>query len=489
MEWLSTPTKDCPRELRNAYDISRSRTFIDRYRSRSDVTTDHIITAFSWTRLSTITDPNEQLTAPNRNHIHYITRSVKRGIPAEAAVAEAEDIIDREIFTERESIITFNTGVAAEGSNAIKARLDAHEKYTELNVRTMLVSTPTHKIHVYKRVLDGRAIYVVLNNVDTPSVLFKLSAALMLDSDLLGEWKQTLADKWMTGNADGIYGAIEEYYKEYNANLQSRVFKEALELMVKNAANAKNKLFTDRIRELEARIDDYYTSWRTAIHELNDVKGAYMFNSLMDEDTSVSDLKTFLEACKDKIPYIQAANSRLVLTYTTELLYFESSLIDPYFASARSNVITSAPRYVQQLMKDLFKDMKYRMLIESSIQIEFIEKRFRYTPIESIRTLSDLKGIPNPHHKYYNCWGDNGPNINRALENYDYVTALTTAFAAMSGINLSDTAVIDRFVREELSQYKTVPCLKNLETGEIITIQEYERRFNNASNEINGNAD
>lgn len=485
MEWLSTPTKECPRELNNAYSTSRVRVFMDRYRSRSDVTADHIITAFSWMRLSTIKSIDEPLVAPDRNYIRYITRSVKRGIPAEEAVTAAAEVIAREIGTQKTCIITFNTGTAATGADAIKNRLDTDEDYTELNVRTMLVSTPTHKINVYKKVLDGRTIYVILNNVNSPSVLFKLSAALMLDSDLLREWKQTLANKWMTGNADEIYGAVEEYYREYNANLQSRVFKEALELMIKNANNAKNRQFTDKIRDLERRIDDYYESWKEAIHQLNTVKGAYMYNTLMDEDTSITNLKTFIETCKNKIPYIRAADDQLTLTYTTELLYFESSLVDPYFTSTRSNVITNAPSYIQQLIKDLFKDVKYRMLIESSILIEFIPKRFRYTPVENVRTIAELKGIPNPHHKYYNCWGDNAPNINRALENYDYVTALTTAFAAMSGINLSDTAVLSKFIIEELYAYKTVPCLKNLETGEIITIQEYERRFNNASNETN----
>lgn len=98
-----------------------------------------------------------------------------------------------------------------------------------------------------------------------------------------------------------------------------------------------------------------------------------------------------------------------------------------------------------------------------------------------------LKGIPNPHHKYYNCWGDNQSNIVRALVDKDYITAITTAFAATSGLNISDTAVMEKFVNDELPyRYSDTPCLKNTATGELITINTYKRRFeDNASNETN----
>ena len=166
-------------------------------------------------------------------------------------------------------------------------------------------------------------------------------------------------------------------------------------------------------------------------------------------------------------------------------MYFEETLLDPYFSSTRSNVVNEAPEWKQQLMKDLFKEKKYTLRIESTIWMNISRGNFQYFTITNLVPMEALWGIPNPHHRYYNCWGDNQPNIHRAIQNTDYLTALATAFAAMSGINLSDTAVMQKFITEELYEFHNVPCLENAETGEVITIDEYERRFNNASDATN----
>ena len=149
MLWLSDPTTECPQELRQAASIARMYTIIDCYRSRTNVTAEHIQTAFSWMRMPTIIE--DRLSDINRNYIKYSTRAIKRGIAPEEAVTEATSIIENTTHCGYDNIfLTLNTATAAAASEAVKRMLDESEAFEELDVRTMLISSPTHKIHIFR---------------------------------------------------------------------------------------------------------------------------------------------------------------------------------------------------------------------------------------------------------------------------------------------------------------------------------------------------
>ena len=483
MIWLSEPTIECPVEIRTAYNACKRYSRVDRYRSRTEVTDDTIASAFTWQYLPWVTA--DTIDEPGRFAWSYTTRAVRRGIDVDTAIQEAKGTIDRakNQYAKRQ-IIVFNTATAAAASEGIKSMLDASEEYTELDVRTMLTSTPNHRIHVYKYTQEDYVMYIVLNNLDTPGVIYKLSAAIMYTENHFGDATTQWAEMWMSGNPDAIYTQATAYYKEYNDKKQEREFTEALNMMVTNLSETKKRFFERKINELQRDIDNYYSEIARMVKDMNQVKANYLLQITTNEDQKIKDLQEYIRKCKDKIAYIKADSGLLYLVYRTPLMYFEDSLLKPYFQSSRSNVITSAAPWKQQLLKDLFMNKKYTLQIESDIMLDLANKSFRYVPINNLVTTDNMQGIPNPHHLYYNCWGDNQPTIHRALQEGDYLQAILTAFAAMAGLNLSDTAVLDKFVREELVTYNTIPCLTNNETGETITIADYERSYRNAPDEI-----
>lgn len=484
MIWLSEPTIECPVEIRTAYNTCRRYSRVDRYRSRTEVTDDTVMTAFAWQFLPQIT--GDTINEPELFAWSYTIKAVRRGIDVATAVQEAENTIAR-IKNQNaiRRILVFNTATAAAASEGIKNMLDASEDYTELDVRTMLTSTPNHRIHVYKYTQENYVIYVVLNNLDTPGVIYKLSAAIMYTENHFGDATTQWAEAWMSGNPDTIYTQAIAYYKEYNDKKQEREFTEALNAMVTNLSETKKKFFEKRIDELQCNIESYYNEITRLVKDMNQVKAAYLLQITTNEDQKIKDLQEYIRKCKDKIAYIKADSNLLYLVYRTPLMFFEEDLLKPYFQSTRSNVVTCAAAWKQQLLKDLFMNKKYTLQIESSIMLDLTNKSFRYVPINNLVTTDSMQGIPNPHHLYYNCWGDNQPIIHRALQEGDYLQAILTAFAAMAGLNLSDTAVLEKFVRDEFVSYNNIPCLTNNETGEVITIANYERRYNNAPNETN----
>ena len=54
-------------------------------------------------------------------------------------------------------------------------------------------------------------------------------------------------------------------------------------------------------------------------------------------------------------------------------------------------------------------------------------------------------GIPNPHHAFYNCWGDNKTPILKYLANNDLYEAVQQIISAVSTINVVDNAVFAKF--------------------------------------------
>ena len=487
--WVTQQTVPTPLELQNAINYVSRRLRIDRYRSRTDVTPEHINRAFCWEKLQPIKDGLLQERSPH--YINYRTRVIKRGVSVDEAKSEARTYIENHNNVSHINILTFNTGVSQANSDAVKEMIEADENYTELtDLRAMLVSAPTHKIHIYyfKREYEtdpARHNFIILNNLDTPTVVFKIGTAIMLTLNPFEEQTQQFAEAWLTGDGNKICEAVAAYYKEYNDHKAEREREQALETLENNMIASREDEFRRRIEEVQQSIDNCYANIQNYMGTLRDIKGEYLLYKLEDQSSKVEELKTFLRSCGNKISYISCSNNALYMIYNTEMLFFDENLIKPYFNSHRENTITRANSAIQQLMKDIFIDKKYTLQITTGAKFDLYNNRVCWYDPTNIYNTRQLQGIPNPHHRYYDCWGDNEPYIRRALADKDYITAIGTTFAAMSGINLADTAVIDKFVHSELDTFQEVACLKNNETNEIISIQEYKRRYENAHNETN----
>lgn len=484
--WITPPTQQATPDALIAADSSnRRRMLIDRYRSRTEVTNEHINTAFVWLRLPTVAD-NELVSSIFKNeYTTYRTIAVPRGVEEQEASRAVRDIINTEMNRGKIlNIITLNTGTAAAASNCIKEFFDNNEQWTELDVKTLVTSSATHKINMYKRVIESRITYIILNNLDTPSVIFKIATAIMLDLNLFGADTEKFANAWLSGNADTVYRIITDYYAEYKRNKTIAERMAAIEALSKSMVTNREQEFRRRIESIEGEIDSLMSSIKSYTNQMNAVKGEYLLYKLEDDTKKTEELKAFFKSIGDKLVYVNYSDYRLQLVYKTKLVYYEPELLKRYFDSTRNNCVNNAASYIQALLKDIFLNNKYNLLIESGAIVYVRDNNVGYMHPENAVTET-LTGIPNPHHKYYNCWGDNKPNIVNALIQKDCITAISQIFAAMSGLNISDTAVMEKFIREELVTYQNVPCLENKETGEIITISDYERRFEDASDEAN----
>lgn len=486
--WLTPVETPAPNQLTQAETSLRRRMRINRYRSRTEVTNEHIMAAFSWLKLPVLTDEGT-LETTDPGNVYYGTFSVPRGVPDEQALRDAQDKITGVTAANySHAFITFNTASAANGSAAIQQWLNECMDYAELPVRPMLTTTPNHKVHVYVNNVTDNKMFVILNNVDTPAFIFKLGAALLTTYQKFGNKTNEIAEKYLTGDGTEVYRTIHEYYAEYEAHAQERVLLEALNTMTTAIYENRERDLIRLIEDTQRSIDDMYRRISEYTERLNTHKANYLLFKLTDEDARVQELKTFLRNSYANITGLRAERGAIHIAYKTPLVFFEPDAMQRYFDSTRPNIVNGAPNWVQQLLKDLFINKTKQLLIETGAIISIENPQINYRNPASIRTdvyaPREFSGIPNPHHHYYNCWGDNKPNILRALEEHDYVLAITQVFAAMGGLNLTDTPVMEKFIRNELREYKETPCIKDVATGEVITMNEFERRYN-ASTQTN----
>lgn len=502
LSWVIPQTVPTPYELQHANSSNTRHLNINRYRSRTEVTDFHINAAYTWLRLPVVNDDNTAIMESEYKdkNWRYTTQAIRRGVSPEQAVEESKALLEgmKGSYVPFH-VVMFNTSTAAAATEAFKTYLDDSEEWESIDVSTIATIAPTHKVFMYKwKFIDeedpirNRTIFAILNNVDTPQVVFKLAAAIMLNINPFTERTTMFAEAYMTGNGDTICNLIINYYKAYRDNKEKMWRAEALENMSKAISVDRTSEFKRRMDNAQNEINNLYTQLQEKYRVLNAIKGEYLLYNLEDENSKGEELKRFFESCGNKVTYIKFTNKTLYIVYRTQLVYFESNLLQRYFDTPRNNCVNSSPDYIKQLLKDVFIEQKYNYLIESGVALNIETNTVAYRDPASLKSISstELLGLPNPHHAYYNCWGDNQPNIIRALENKDYITAITTAFAAMSGLNIADTAVIEKFVREEIPNYRGTQCLQDRVTGEVITIQEYQRRYeDNAANETNEQTD
>ena len=147
-------------------------------------------------------------------------------------------------------------------------------------------------------------------------------------------------------------------------------------------------------------------------------------------------------------------------------------------------MVTNATPALRSLLDDIFVTHMIKMHFVSGVKLNMETGDICYLdPYSTADVVVD--GLSNPHHRHFNCFGDNVSQLRQAVRNKDYVSAILQAESAIAGINIADATVFRKFVEDDLTYFTTIPCLEVAATGERITIEEYIRRYNNAPDQTN----
>ena len=480
MLWEQSPTLAMPTELDAAIRTAHRRTNLNMYRSRLNFDNEFIYTAFSWLWLPIITDNTVRDTHAS---FRFRTQALTRG-DATQATDEAYRVYTNISNTDGYSLTIFNSVNNSQAAIMLTERFLQEERLQQLNVRPVITLNVNHSIKMFT---DNTGRYFVISNQYTHELMFKLSAVMLnAYTPFDEEYRSALAQAYLSGTADNVINAIGNRYADIVRLRQETRMVQAIENLTLNLDAGELQRIENNIRDKEETIRQAYSQIDLLYANLRELQAQYVLKLTEDTSAAEEQLKTFLMSSRDHFRYIEYNERRKLLNfvYETALIYFDQNAYDIYARSTRPNMVTNATPAIKSLLDDIFVTRMIKMHFVSGVQLNMETGDIRYLdPYSTPDTVVD--GLSNPHHKHFNCFGDNVSQLRRAVRNKDYVSAILQAESAIAGINIADATVFRRFIEDDLTYNTAIPCLEVAATGERITIEEYIRRYNDAPNQTN----
>ena len=480
MLWEQSPTLAMPAELDAAIRTAHRRTNLNVYRSRLNFDNEFIYTAFSWLWLPIITDNTVRDT---NTSFRFTTQALTRGDAAQAT-DEAYRVYTNISNTDGYSLTIFNSVNNSQAAIMLTERFLQEERLQQLNVRPVITLNVNHSIKMFT---DNAGRYFVISNQYTHELMFKLSAVMLNTyTPFAEEYRNALAQAYLSGAADNVINAIGNRYADIARLRQETRMVQAIENLTLNLDAGELQRIENNIRDTEEAIRQAYTQIDQAYTHLKEYQAQYLLKLTEDVSAAEEQLKTFLMSSRNHFRYIEynARRKQLNFVYETTLIYFDQDAYDIYARSTRPNMVTNAAPALRSLLDDIFVTHMIKMHFVSGVQLNMETGDIRYLdPYSTPDTVVD--GLSNPHHKHFNCFGDNVSQLRQAVRNKDYVSAILQAESAIAGINIADATVFRRFIEDDLTYNTAIPCLEVAATGERMTIEEYIRRYNNAPDQTN----
>lgn len=243
---------------------------------------------------------------------------------------------------------------------------------------------------------------------------------------------------------------VPDYAEKLNKEMEEKR-KAAIENTIKNLHKFGAIDFEREKYNLNSKIVNYEQILADLYQQLND---------LIVKETGVKYLhQNESESFKDTIDLLRKQNTLFDISgisqksinigVRTTLKFWDSKEYDncknAYFANYKDYELY----YMDKIWKT--KEIKIHMVEFVRCNLDNCTINFKqvndvdYT-YENYADMNLLtSGIPNPHHAFYNCWGDNKTPILKYLANNDLYEAVQQIISAVSTINIVDNAVFAKF--------------------------------------------
>lgn len=327
-------------------------------------------------------------------------------------------------------------------------QLTKEYNFTEqLNISLYLKETPKHRVRVYSNeqhivVFTNKSIFDSFENDYTPLVR-KLYAAI----PLIMKWDtETIGSKLLKslGAEDHtVYWEMLCNFVEQNDFLKNLKYAPLYELFdnisqlratpLKQKLNAKE---TD-IRSYESALEKYYRERAQLLGELAQIENE---KSAYDKDA--------IKLLVDK-NVIHGLRTDQLVDGRGRLLFLCSAKLTAYDKRAAKNYINGScfePNSIlQKFYKHIFLDEELMLQFSEEVIFDFTNKAILAGHGYANRLIDFNTTIPNPHHWYFNCWGNYKTQLLRMLADCNLESAFYTVKNAIGSLNFTDGAVLGRF--------------------------------------------
>lgn len=188
-------------------------------------------------------------------------------------------------------------------------------------------------------------------------------------------------------------------------------------------------------------------------------------------------------------------NSKMNIMLRTSLFNYNEDILAKMLKNPEKYSIEKNSFFYTLLSNTLKDDSNYEIVFTTPIAIDIADNStiidtFRMIGTSakesSIASTRCMNGLPNPHLAYFNCWGQNGPELIKLLSKNKFEEYMIALIATAGNLNLSDTTVISRF-KDLLNNIgnanKTIKFIKNKKTNELLSKGEFLKEITNNEND------
>ena len=243
---------------------------------------------------------------------------------------------------------------------------------------------------------------------------------------------------------------IEIERKENLQNLRSSII---------NIYEARLKKANNEITALEKSLLTQYTQQEEARRLLGAAK--YTANSVSIEKYYTDERIKYFKI-KDELLYIDLYCP--MTNYNAR--YAEKQVDNP------TSIINN--QNLGDVFKAVFVDEDYELYTYTGMAISLTGKKAPSKTLDYPRMPEPV--LRHPHIYNYNCFGSYSQELMRTASAMDLETLLLTCISVASNLNFTDSTVINTFCRD-INNNKNVSCIKDLNTGEWLTIAELQERL------------
>lgn len=278
---------------------------------------------------------------------------------------------------------------------------------------------------------------------------------------------EKISSAWATGNGDVIRKVLKTNNKrELSEELTQKMGKISDYMLEKMNDNSE---MVNRLADLRAKFEAKTRELENLQANIRTVEKDIIY-AKVTKNEQVKELETALKNLyKAKSLTTFDINSGILsLEVTTPLEYYDKESYKILRNSTRHNALSSVSEDNKKLFDAIFLTGEVKLILSNSVDLSLT-----YGSIV-VKAKSDYAAYPNPHHKWFNCWGDYTRPITDNVLDYHWDTALHLITIATAGINVEDSPVMTKLVYDLLGEYWSKDIL--LYEGQMISPKEFVRK-------------
>ena len=277
---------------------------------------------------------------------------------------------------------------------------------------------------------------------------------------------------------------------------------EKLKNIVKKSFDNIIKMSSKRIEDYTRFAKDYLDRYRTTITSM-DSENERLQLLINKSDKTIKEFLDIILKYKSKNiildisdkNVIGAKNNKINIMLRTPLFNFNEDILNKILKDP-GKYLLSEDMFVYKLFKNtLTEDCKYEIVFTTPIAIDLSENNIlvdglRITSTSSreiaISTAKCMNGIPNPHLAFFNCWGQNGPELVKLLNKSKYEEFFIALIATAGNLNLSDVTVVERFknmLNNIGATNNIIKFIRNKETNKLLSKVEFLKEIKSDEND------